>query len=95
MNPPGASFAQSKRPPRLRRLLRAKEAICAGFLVALFLNSFSPLFRLGFTLFPEHQFSLQADIAYIGYANTSTSFGQTFDLGFAGVVYRTLATVRL
>ena len=59
------------------------------------INSFSPLFRLGFTLFPEHLFSLQADIVYIGYANTSTSFGQTFDLGFSGVVYRTLLTVRL
>ena len=57
--------------------------------------SFAPLFRLGLTLFPDHLFSIQADVSYIGYANTAHAFGQTFDLGVAGVAWRALAVIRL
>jgi hypothetical protein len=56
---------------------------------------FSPLFRLGVTLYPDHLVSLRFDAAYIGYANTATSLCQSFDLGFTGMLYRTLLQVRL
>jgi hypothetical protein len=64
--------------------------------------SFSPLFRLGVTLFPAGMVSIRSDIAYIGYANTASAAGaglpagrQVFDLGFSGVMYRALVQVRL
>jgi hypothetical protein len=57
--------------------------------------SFSPLFRLGVTLFPDKLVSLRSDVAYIGYGNTASAAGQTFDLGFGGVMFREMLQVRL
>jgi len=57
--------------------------------------AFSPLFRLGFTLFPDHLISFRSDVAYIGYANTVTASRQTFNLGFSGVMFRELLQIRL
>ena len=49
----------------------------------------------GVTLFPHALFSVQVNVAYVGYANTVGASGQTFDLGFSGVTYRTVLQVRL
>jgi hypothetical protein len=58
-------------------------------------TSFSPLFRLGVTLFPDRLVSLRSDVAYVGYANTASAAGQAFDLGFSGVMFREMLQVRL
>ena len=58
-------------------------------------TSFSPLARLGLTLFPHALFSVQVDVPYVGYANTVGASGQTFDLGFSGVTYRIVLQLRL
>ena len=57
--------------------------------------SFSPLFRIGLTLFPEHLLSIRLDAAYVGYGNTVTSAGQTFDLGISGLMAREMLQMRL
>jgi hypothetical protein len=57
--------------------------------------AFCPLFRVGVTLFPDKLISLRSDVAYVGYANTETAYGQAFDLGLAGVMYRMMLQVRL
>jgi hypothetical protein len=56
---------------------------------------FSPLFRVGVALFPDRLISFRSDVAYVGYANTATAAGQTFDLGFSGFMFRALLHVRL
>ena len=57
--------------------------------------AFSPLFRLGLAFFPDHLVSARIDAAYVGYANTITAGGQTYDLGFSGWMVRPMVQVRL
>jgi len=56
--------------------------------------SFSPLFRLGFVLFPEHLVSLRFDAAYVGYANTVGAGVPTFNLGFSGWLLQPMLQIR-
>lgn len=57
--------------------------------------AWSPLFRLGVVLFPGRLVSLDCNAAYVGYGNTVTAAGETFDLGFSGWMLGTALRVRL
>ena len=57
--------------------------------------AFSPLFKLGLALFPDHVISARIEAAYVGYGNAPTAQGQTFDLGLSGLEITSLLQVRL
>lgn len=57
--------------------------------------AFSPLFRVGVVLSPGSLVSVRVDAAYVGYGNAPSAAGQTFNLGFSGVMYRMALQVRL
>lgn len=54
----------------------------------------SPLLRVGVTLFPNSWIHLRADLAWVTYGNTPSAAGETFDLGFSGVMIREAVEAR-